>query len=371
MRFVFIFLLAFPIYSQNILNQVKTGTPRQTIQTFLSAMNDYREGVIENDKDKMKRIDDAIRTLNLEDTPIILRKEKGRETSILLKEVIDRLFKIDYSKIPDEEDLIANPIKKYYLNNSEIALYRVDGGERDGAFLFSKETIHLTPEFYEKVSHLPYLNPKTGGAHYQQPWMENYISPWMKKYIIGIMIWQWIGLTTAILLGLTLRVIAKFLLNKLFLMMKNHKTIWDYQIIENIKSPVALLLATALWYLSLKILRFHGDVLGFFHTLLKITLSIGLVWSLYGLMEVLSTYLRSIAAKTESSLDDQLVPLLSKTLKIVVVIFGVLVAVQNIGINVMGVLAGLGLGGLAFALAAKDGIANFFGSLMILLDKPF
>jgi MscS family membrane protein len=371
MRFAFIFLLSFPIYSQNILNQVKTGTPRQSVESFITAMNDYREGMVKNDKSKIKRIDDAIRTLNLEDVPIILRKEKGRETAILLKEVIDRVFTIDYSKIPDEEEILANPITKYYLNNSEIALHKVEAGERVGAFLFSKETIHLTPEFYDKVSHLPYLNPKTGGAYYQKPWTDKYISTWMKKYIIGVMIWQWIGLTIVILLGLTLRVIAKFILNKLFLLMKDKHTVWDLHIIENIKSPVALLLATAVWYFSLKLLRFHGDVLGFFHTLLKITLSIGLVWTLYGLMEVLSEYLKSVASKTESSLDDQLVPLLTKTLKIVVVIFGVLVAIQNIGINVMGVLAGLGLGGLAFALAAKDGIANFFGSLMILLDRPF
>jgi len=49
----------------------------------------------------------------------------------------------------------------------------------------------------------------------------------------------------------------------------------------------------------------------------------------------------------------------------------VLVAMQNLGINVLSVLAGLGIGGLAFALAAKDAVANFFGSLMILFDRPF
>ncbi|MCB0349325.1 MAG: mechanosensitive ion channel, partial [Bdellovibrionales bacterium] len=54
-----------------------------------------------------------------------------------------------------------------------------------------------------------------------------------------------------------------------------------------------------------------------------------------------------------------------------VIIFGFLVMVQNFGINVMSLLAGLGLGGLAVALAAQDTCANFFGSVMILLDRPF
>jgi MscS family membrane protein len=88
-------------------------------------------------------------------------------------------------------------------------------------------------------------------------------------------------------------------------------------------------------------------------------------------MNVLGEFLKTVASRTESALNDQLVPLVSKTLKVIVVIFGVLVAIQNLGVNVLGLLTGLGIGGLAFALAAKDAIANFFGSLMILFDKPF
>ena len=100
-------------------------------------------------------------------------------------------------------------------------------------------------------------------------------------------------------------------------------------------------------------------------------LSFSLVWLAYKLTGVLTQYLTELADKTESTLDDQLVPLLNKTLKIFVVLFGTLIAAQSVGINVMSLLAGLGIGGLAFALAAKDTVANFFGSLMILFDKPF
>lgn len=372
MRFFLFLLIAFPIFSQNILHHVKTETPRDTVTSFMKAMEDYRLGVEEEDPEKLKRIQDAVRTLNLEDIPLILRKEKGMETAILLKEVIDRVFEIDYESIPDENNIDGVPIRKHSLQNSEITILRVEDGDRAGSFLFSKETVNITPELFDEVKHLPYINGKKGGAHYKEPWVEEFVSPWMRKEWIGIMIWQWMGLSISVLLGLTLRVISKYILTQIFVALKNNKkSVWDYHIIENIKSPVALLLATLVWYLSLKLLRFDGDVLGFFHTVLKITLSVGLVWTLYSLMDVLSEYLKSLAAKTESSLDDQLVPLLSKTLKIVVLIFSVLVAIQNIGINVMGVLAGLGIGGLAFALAAKDGIANFFGSLMILMDKPF
>lgn len=370
-KFIWVLLFTIPLYSQNILDHVETSSPQDTVRSFMEAMEDYRVGVSEKDEVKIGRISDAIRTLNLQDVPLILRKEKGEETAILLKEVIDRLFEIDYNQIPNEPEWDGRPLTRWRLQNTEITLYRIPSGEREGEFLFSKETVDLTPEFYEKVKHLPYKNPKKGGAHYTEPWVEAYIFPWMRVAYFNIFIWQWIGLTISIFLGLTLRTIAKFSLDRLFLLLKNTKTVWDHRIIEEIKNPATLLLATFVWYLSLRILRFHGDVLGFFHTVLKLTLSISLVWVIYGLMNVLSDYLKSLAEKTASSLDNQLVPLLSKTLKIVVVLFGSLVAIQNLGINVMGVLAGLGIGGLAFALAAKDAVANFFGSLMILFDKPF
>src|SRR5690606_24921192 len=77
------------------------------------------------------------------------------------------------------------------------------------------------------------------------------------------------------------------------------------------------------------------------------------------------------AESTDSKLDDQLVPLLRKAMKIFVVLVGALFLLQNLDVNVASLVAGLGIGGVAVALAAKDTIANFFGSLMIFIDRPF
>ena len=62
---------------------------------------------------------------------------------------------------------------------------------------------------------------------------------------------------------------------------------------------------------------------------------------------------------------------MTQTLKVFVVIFGVLLGAQNLGINVMGLIAGLGIVGAAGALAAQDTLKNFFGSIMIMIDRPF
>jgi MscS family membrane protein len=146
---------------------------------------------------------------------------------------------------------------------------------------------------------------------------------------------------------------------------------WDDQLIGAVAAPVGYLAAVGLWFLSLLALQLEGAVLSVCTVGLQIVLGAILIWIVHAVTGVLSEYLTRLAAKTESSLDDQLVPLLTRTLRVFVVVVGVLIVIQNLGINVLSLLAGLGIGGLAFALAARDAVANFFGSLMILFDRPF
>ncbi len=101
-----------------------------------------------------------------------------------------------------------------------------------------------------------------------------------------------------------------------------------------------------------------------------LTIVIG-VWFLWRMIEGLAVYFTARAKQTDSSLDDQLVPFVAKTLSIFLIMTAVLVIAQNMGYSVSGLLASLGIGGIAVAMAAKDTIANIFGSIMILVDRPF
>jgi len=94
-------------------------------------------------------------------------------------------------------------------------------------------------------------------------------------------------------------------------------------------------------------------------------------WFTWRLIDGFSAYFSARAAHTNTALDDQLVPFISKTLKIFLVFTLILVLAQNMGYSISGLIASLGIGGLAIAMAAKDTIANIFGSIMILLDRPF
>jgi MscS family membrane protein len=89
------------------------------------------------------------------------------------------------------------------------------------------------------------------------------------------------------------------------------------------------------------------------------------------MVSLLEHWLSHWAGRTESTLDDQLIPFIRKTLRVFIVFLAILFLIQNLGYSISGLLASLGLGGLAVALAAKDSLSNIFGSIMILLDRPF
>ncbi len=103
----------------------------------------------------------------------------------------------------------------------------------------------------------------------------------------------------------------------------------------------------------------------------KLILAANLIRVCYLAVEAFGSKIQEWAKTTESQIDDQLAPLATKTLKVLVVIIGILLVLQNVGVNVTALLAGLGIGGVALAFAAQDTVANIFGTITILMDTPF
>lgn len=101
-------------------------------------------------------------------------------------------------------------------------------------------------------------------------------------------------------------------------------------------------------------------------------LTVGLAtWLGVRTIELLCQLWQFRASRTEDTYDDQLVPLVRKTGKVFVVVIGTVMVLQNMNYDVGSLLAGLGIGGAALAFASKDTVANFFGSLVIFIDRPF
>jgi MscS family membrane protein len=100
-------------------------------------------------------------------------------------------------------------------------------------------------------------------------------------------------------------------------------------------------------------------------------ISLSVVMLSLRLIDVFGRILEEKAAETEGRMDDQLVPVAIRVAKLFAALVGLIFVLQNIGVNVSALIASLGVGGIAIALAAKDTLANVFGSITIFTDRPF
>ncbi|AZV45581.1 mechanosensitive ion channel family protein [Peribacillus asahii] len=94
-------------------------------------------------------------------------------------------------------------------------------------------------------------------------------------------------------------------------------------------------------------------------------------WGLYNMSSASSILFEKIRDRFDINMDQILIPFLSKGLRFIIIAISFSIIAQEFNYDVNGFVAGLGLGGLAFALAAKDAIANFFGGIVIIIEKPF
>lgn len=178
-----------------------------------------------------------------------------------------------------------------------------------------------------------------------------------------------------ILVGL---VVKKLVLKKVVQVFKKvtelSQTEGDDFIAENINVPLGRFIFLLAIYFSSQLYKpyLKSDIL------YKVIENVFLILLIYFVIAIvfvfidgLSIYINEWAVKTKSPVDDQLSIILKKALKITMVVISMMFLIQNLGYSISGLVASLGLGGLTIAMAAKDAVSNFFGSLIIVFDSPF
>jgi MscS family membrane protein len=193
--------------------------------------------------------------------------------------------------------------------------------------------------------------------------------------LFDITLRQYVLAFLAILMALVLRrLIFSTLLRTIRRWTRRTASALDDKLIDAVEKPIEFALLIAGLYAACVILRLPRepvDIRTFAFAVLRVLVIIDITWLLLRITDAFSDYLSTLAQKTESRLDDQLIPLLRKAAKIFIAILATVFIIQNLGYSVASLLAGLGIGGLAIALAAQETLSNFFGSITILTDRPF
>ena len=288
-----------------------------------------------------------------------LPRSTRAKLALEIKQILDGTgHYINLDEIPDDPDYldtISNE-QRYVLTEEFPEIYLMKYGR---AWLYSEETVRKTEGIHQKI--FPF-----GASELLRDFRPN-----KRNKIFGIYYWQYI---VAGILTLALVLIYRILLFTIKRIILRYaaeglKLDLGKNVLNPLAAPLALIIVSYILFKAVPLLQFSpfvsqfiiGTIKALFVLLTGLFLRVTNVVEFYGII---------IAQKSNNSLDDHLVPLIIKVIKGIVVVIG-FILLNSLGVDILPLLTGLSIGGLAFALAAQDTIKNFFGSLMIFLDKPF
>ncbi len=366
-----------------------TSSPRTTLQTFNDSINDvYRiareEGrSLRSAYQRGANVERMLRCLDLSEIPPVQKRSFGTEAAVCLKEVLDRHESLLEKDIPDAAAMqklseAGEPLR-WRFPHTEITIARIKDGPREGEYLFTPYTVNRASDFYERVKHLPYKADASKGLYNwyrsQPGWMIpgsliRSLPAWTRSIIGGQTVWQWIGLVLALLLGIVAMLVLYRIAFRLDRHLRQEQSILLYCL--SILFPIsAAFVPLALDYFISHQLYIVGSV----HSVLTFSLDLvflgAVIFVISGSASRLAELIIASPRINPVGVDAQFIRLVLRVLSIVAAVIVVLEGGQHIGIPLTTLLAGAGVGGLALALAAQDTLKNVFGSLMIMLDKPF
>ncbi len=344
-------------------------SPRVTMEAFIKGMNG-EDGFTLND---------AIDTLDLGDVNEVDRLNIGGGKAADLKALIDRIKLIEFSEIPPESDRGTYVFFQDPSGSGRIVLAPIpDESEPElKAWRFTKGTLESLESLYLKYKDRPLvqgLRQKSTAkplANRIRDWTySSYPSLLETPFILKN--YQWLGLFILILLGIIISR-ALTLITGVFIRywFRRKGYAYDARLERDFIRPIRIALMAWVWLYGLTLLGLDPNVLAYLRIAAFFITSLGAVWAAYCLIDIIGKYLTEKALKSTSKHDDLLVPIIVRTMKIFVVVAGIVAFASQISRDPTQLLTGLGLGGLAFALAAKDVVANIFGSITILTDRPF
>lgn len=284
------------------------------------------------------------------------------EWAIKLKQILDGegLF-VQMNLLPREADYQDTVSKKHYFTPFPEALPQIYLERVDSQWHYSDESAREIQNLFKKVYPM--------GTHR----LVSFFAKSGSRKFLGISLWQLTGLLILIASSILLYLLFAWFLRILIkYTSRSIGTIDHYSDhVKRIASVGSLYLLV--WFLKLfyPLLQFPAKVNMVVQTLFKITLTILLALVALRTVKLFASYLRSLSARTESRMDDQIVPMVEQILKIIVTVVAALNVLHILDFNVTALIAGVSIGGLALALAAQDTVKNFLGSVMIFTDKPF
>jgi len=230
----------------------------------------------------------------------------------------------------------------------------------EGQWRYSRDTVEAIPSLYKET-----FSPLSVWFQEQlpSPFYQRFLGMHMWQYLYGVLLlfaaWTTGQLVRILLRGQVLRLVRRAGLQL------------DDESYRQTNTPIVAMVTFGVLYWGLTDLQLSITLSTYLNMAAWILLWLAFLVSISRFINVGAVIARSWAAATDSKLDDQLIPLVRQAAQILLFVVGTLYMADEVGFDVWKLAAGVGIGGLAFALAAQDTVANVFGSVNIFVDKPF
>jgi len=331
------------------VDEYDRGTPKSALDGFIkkAGSGDFEK---------------AANYLDLRNLPRWMGKPDGQELANQLKIVIDRALWIDLDAVSDDpkgNDNDGLPAYRDTLGRIEMPDRTVDlflqhVPREDGIYIwkFSNRTVAEIPYLYDQYGYSP---------------LEERLSEVFPDIIfLGWYSWQWVLFLVFVGLSYLAAVIITWLLN---FMWRRKESNVSHEVTRFIHGP----LRVVIWLIGV---QFAGHWIGISTTIRVLVsgytlLTFAFTWAAVRTVDIVFAWWTERLLKGGSQAATVLLRPVRTMVRTIIVILGVLVWLDNIGFNISTLLAGMGVGGVAVALAAQDTLKNFIASILILLDKPY
>jgi MscS family membrane protein len=380
------------------LSPPDTSNPRSTLLNFRTSVDQaavllleaYRRNNAETSFFRSREVNEAVaradalltraaRSLDLSDVPPVIRSNRSLEATLLLKEILDRTPMPALDAVPGPDAVGPDPSKGlagWTIPGTEIRIVRMTGGQRTGDYLVSSDSLHHLDEIYAGIKDMPDVNGKEdfyafysqSPGHLLPPKWYSLIEalPWPFRFEIeGQAVWQWLGLALLLIVALAwlmfiLRVARRF------------RSSGPVGILFGSIVAPAMMAATAMavMYVASYQINITGQVEDTVRDMTAGLAFLALVWGVLALSNGLALIIERSPLMRPESIDASLTRAAIRTAGLAVACSILVYGASQLGLPLAGILAGLGVGGLAIALAAKPTIENFIGGLILYADRP-
>lgn len=363
---------------------IRTESPRETFSSFLSlsraleeALLEYRENRTERLRAKIARIgDDFLSLIDLSEIPKAARRKQGIETGALLLDIFGRVDMPHPDAAPGTGPYAGagRPVK-WRVPGTPIEIARIEQGRLEGEFLFSARTVERAPLFYREIHDLPlksrlpirswteYLPQLTGPmipAGLVAALPESF-----KRNVFGTPVWK--VLAVLVLTGVALLLVA--VCSRLFAGTTDDDS--PLAILRRTIAPVLIVAATSLLQdFAAAELNVTGSFAAAFASLATLLKYFALAWIFWLLVRMVAEFVVLSPKIPDQSLDANLLRLGARVAGLVGAAAIVAYAANSLGLPVLSIVAGLGIGGLAVALAVRPTLENLIGGLILYTDRP-